>query len=151
MGRRCSVCSDARRAKIDQAIIERTSLSEISREYGLSEDSLSRHRSGHMKNNIAEELAPISSNDVKACNDSQNIASIHTEISGNGGKNINSSLPAKQPRACPQYRYNPATKRLEVASWIDTPTPEPEPAPHRSLTEIFLPSTKPKNNTPRMW
>jgi hypothetical protein len=55
------------------------------------------------------------------------------------------------PKAGPQYRYNPATKRLEVASWIDTPTPEPAPAPRIPLNMILTPAPGPQNRPPRMW
>ncbi len=44
MPRRCSICSNERRAEIDLALVGNATLREIAQTYGVSKDALHRHR-----------------------------------------------------------------------------------------------------------
>ncbi len=48
MSRRCTVCGHPMREEIDRAIINNTVFRGISREHGVSEDALARHKKSHI-------------------------------------------------------------------------------------------------------
>ena len=57
MARTCSICSDVERDDIDAAIVQGLSAPEIAAKYGVSSDSVLRHRSGHLLPALAEAAA----------------------------------------------------------------------------------------------
>lgn len=48
MARRCSICDHPKRDIIDQALVSNAVLRGITREYGVSEDALTRHKKSHI-------------------------------------------------------------------------------------------------------
>jgi len=48
MPRRCTVCGDERRLRIEQAVIAGGSIRGIARRFGISDDALSRHAKAHL-------------------------------------------------------------------------------------------------------
>lgn len=52
MPRTCTVCTHESRAEIDRALVRRTSYRDISRQYEVSKDSLSRHAQEHLPDKL---------------------------------------------------------------------------------------------------
>lgn len=54
MPRSCNVCSHERRDDIDKSLVEGVSLSSIWEAYGITEDSLARHRDNHLSATLVQ-------------------------------------------------------------------------------------------------
>lgn len=54
MPRRCTICEHPKRDEINKALIETQNIAEIAKRYGVSYDSLFRHRQGHIPEALAK-------------------------------------------------------------------------------------------------
>jgi len=54
MPRRCTICEHPKRDEINKALIETQNIAEIAKRYGVSYDSLFRHKQGHIPEALAK-------------------------------------------------------------------------------------------------
>ncbi|MCK9229123.1 MAG: hypothetical protein M0Q23_01555 [Syntrophales bacterium] len=57
MAQACRVCNHDKRIELDRKILQGKSIASISREYGVSEDALYRHRDNHITRQLATAMA----------------------------------------------------------------------------------------------
>ncbi|MBF0622900.1 MAG: hypothetical protein HQL54_13345 [Magnetococcales bacterium] len=65
MARKCSVCVHKQRKKIDKALLDDVTYSELTRRYGLSKDALRRHKNAHLTASLvkAKEVKEVAHGD----------------------------------------------------------------------------------------